>query len=398
MSPQLEMARSTEAVFADLIAPITEEVFFRDYWEKQPLVSRGRPADFFVPLFSIRDVDKLIAYTKPKSGWLDLVSAQGFVADNYLNADGTASVNLVRESYLKGSTIILSGLEQVWEPLVVLAARIEAQLSHPVAMAVYLTPPNFQGVKPHFDTQENFLLQVEGTKSWKVYKPLQELPPVEGSYSPVERERLSEPICETVLHPGEVLYIPRGFVHEGIAGDQPSLHITVDIHVRTWLDFFSDALAAMAQREPRFRRSLPAGFLNSEEGMQLLDSEFHEFLDLFRDRTQLSDAVSKHAEVLAVKKPPAPDGHFAVLHADIHAHTRLKKRQTTLNRVFEENGMAGMQFSGNHIVGPAKIAGALKYIAHSDTLTPASLPGPLTENEKIVLVRRLVRIGLLTLD
>jgi hypothetical protein len=59
--------------------------------------------------------------------------------------------------------------------------------------------------------------------------------------------------------------------------------------------------------------------------------------------------------------------------------------------------MAGIQFSGNHIFGPAKIVEALKFIAEEETITPASLPGSLNENEKLVLTRRLVRAGLLTL-
>jgi hypothetical protein len=398
MSPQVETRSAADMVFADLIHPLSEERFFAEYWEKKPFVSTGRPEDFFIPLFSIRDMDRFIHYTRPRSGFLDLVTSEGFVTDNYLNSDGTANVNLVREGYLKGSTVILGGLEQNWEPLVFFAGTLEARLSHPVAMAVYLTPPNNKGVKPHYDTQENFLVQVEGVKSWKIYKPVYELPPVEGSYQPVPREKLSEPILETVLHPGDVLYIPRGFVHEGAAGEKASLHVTVDIHVRTWLDFFSDALHAMADRDPRFRRALPAGFMSSTDALESIAGEFDESLEVFRQNARLNDAIGKHAEALAVRKPPPPDGHFAVLHADILPTTGLKVRRTSLRRLFKENGVAGMQFSGNQIIGPEKIAPALEFIAARDRFTPASLPDSLNENEKLVLVRRLVRIGLLTLD
>src|SRR5215475_11355788 len=82
--------------FDDLIAPVTREEFFADYWEKAPLVSRGRPAEFFVPLFSLRDVDRAIHYFRPRPGRLDLVSEHGFVRENFLNSDGTANLNLVR--------------------------------------------------------------------------------------------------------------------------------------------------------------------------------------------------------------------------------------------------------------------------------------------------------------
>jgi ribosomal protein L16 Arg81 hydroxylase len=265
-------------------------------------------------------------------------------------------------------------------------------------VAVYVTPPNAKGVKPHFDTQEGFLIQVDGSKRWKVYKPVHESPPVEGSYTSVEPERLSEPSCETVLNPGDVLYIPRGFPHEGIAGDgQASLHITLEIHVRSWLDLMSDAMGALADRDVRFRKSAPVGFLNDRDAMSALAEHFEVFKRIFLEDSSLEDALRKHVERLAVKKPPLPDGHFAVLFEKIGLETRLKKRHIAVSRQFEENGMVGLQFSGNRIVGPAKIKPALEFIHDATEFAAAELPGGLSEKERLVLVNRLIRIGLLTL-
>src|SRR5438105_1173426 len=78
-----EMKRAEEIGFADLIAPLTQKEFFAEYWEKKPLVSRGRPGDFFKPLFSIADMDRAICYFKPKPGRIDLVTEEGFVRDNF---------------------------------------------------------------------------------------------------------------------------------------------------------------------------------------------------------------------------------------------------------------------------------------------------------------------------
>lgn len=36
---------------------------------------------------------------------------------------------------------------------------------------VYFTPPNAQGFAPHFDDIEAFVLQMEGTKHWKLNAP-----------------------------------------------------------------------------------------------------------------------------------------------------------------------------------------------------------------------------------
>jgi hypothetical protein len=106
--------------------------------------------------------------------------------------------------------------------------------------------------------------------------------------------------------------------------------------------------------------------------------------------------VGKHVEALVVRRPPPADGHFAGLFSEIRPDTRLKRRQGSMHRLFGENGYAGMQFSGNQIVGPAKIAEALRFVAEHETFTAAAIQGPMSEAEKLVLVRRLVRIGLLT--
>jgi bifunctional lysine-specific demethylase and histidyl-hydroxylase NO66 len=381
--------------FEDIIAPVDRERFFADYWEQRPLVTRGRPASFFAPLFSAADVDHVICNQRPKPSRIEVVTSQGFVRDNYLNPDGTANINLVYERYLEGSTIILSGLDETWEPLAIFCRKLEGALSHPAGIGIYLTPPGTQGVKPHYDTQEIFVLQVEGRKHWKVYKPLHELPPVEGSYRLVDERKLPPLVCETSLEPGDMLYMPRGFIHEAISGDGPSLHITLEIQVRSWLDFLTDALEAMADRDVALRRSLPVGFLHREEAMSALRTRFGELIDTFHREVQVDDAVGKHVEALAVKKPPPPDGHFAMLFGELDATTRLTKRHTSLVRVFESHGATGIQFSGNQIVGPAKIRDALRFIAETDTFTPDALPGPLNDHEKLVLIRRLIRVGLL---
>ncbi|MFY0579579.1 JmjC domain-containing protein [Cystobacter fuscus] len=214
---------------------------------------------------------------------------------------------------------------------------------------------------------------------------------------PVPREKLPAPLCETELHPGDMLYVPRGFVHEAKAADSASLHITVDVHVRTWHDLLSDALAAMAAREPTLRKSLPPGLLSNDRSRASLEAGFRELMGLLPHEVRLSDALNKHAEKLIVSRPPPPDGHFAMLHADIGLNTPLRKRAAMLTRLLQEEGLGGIQFSGNQLLGPAKIAEAMRYIDESRVVVPAHLPGGLSDNEKLVLVRRLVRVGLLTL-
>lgn len=51
---------------AQLLHPFEVEAFFRDCWERQPHhIPRSDP-DYYGGLLSLRDVDDLIAFTRPK--------------------------------------------------------------------------------------------------------------------------------------------------------------------------------------------------------------------------------------------------------------------------------------------------------------------------------------------
>ncbi len=55
-----------------------------------------------------------------------------------------------------------------------------------------------------------------------------------GNFTDAE---VGSPIMEVLLTPGDVLYIPRGFIHQASTEDAHSLHITVSAYQRNaWID------------------------------------------------------------------------------------------------------------------------------------------------------------------
>jgi lysine-specific demethylase/histidyl-hydroxylase NO66 len=82
-------------------------------------------------------------------------------------------------------------------------------------MSRYLTPAGTQGFAPHYDDIEAFVLQLEGRKHWKVYKPLnkEEVLPRFSSPNYLQSD-LSEPIIDIILEAGDLLYFPRGYIHQ----------------------------------------------------------------------------------------------------------------------------------------------------------------------------------------
>ena len=131
----------------------------------------------------------------------------------------------------------------------------------------YLTPASTQGFAPHYDDVEVFMLQVEGRKRWKVYPPFEndELPRTSSrNYKPSEVKQ--EMAIYEILNPGDVLYVPRGWIHQGecLAGEH-SLHVTVSTYQKNaWADLLEhlvpQALSTAIRESVEFRRGLPTDY------------------------------------------------------------------------------------------------------------------------------------------
>ena len=143
-----------------------------------------------------------------------------------------------------------------------------------VGANVYLTPPGAQGFAPHYDDIEAFCIQLEGYKHWKVYPPLnkRETLPRESSadYTDDDLKGL-EPVLNVVLGPGDILYMPRGWIHQAVTTNRQghSLHLTISAMQQwAWADFLEllmpEALEAAAASgiSTSLREGLPLRFLN----------------------------------------------------------------------------------------------------------------------------------------
>lgn len=106
---------------------------------------------------------------------------------------------------------------------------------------------------------------------------------------------------EVVLCSGDLLYLPRGLLHEAIATTEHSLHLTVGVLAYTWVEFVLEAIAEVALRENQLRGALPPGMLFSDRPVlqfremfvdvlanSIRQVDFDAVFALFRERFALS--------------------------------------------------------------------------------------------------------------
>ena len=262
------------SVLSRLVSVSTSE-FAERYWGHEALLSRAaelpRP---FSDLLSNGAVDELLSERGLRTPFLRVAKAGSTLAEKAFTASGGAGAGVADQVsddklvrlFAGGSTLVLQALHRTWPPLIRLCQELATELGHPVQANAYVTPPQNKGFSHHYDVHDVFVLQIEGEKKWMIHSPVLEAPlrdqPWTDHRAAVEQRAQEPPLLETVLRPGDCLYLPRGFLHAAEALGGVSTHITVGVHV--WTRFalaeqlVHQALYTVAQ-DPAVRRSLPLG-------------------------------------------------------------------------------------------------------------------------------------------
>jgi ribosomal protein L16 Arg81 hydroxylase len=207
-----------------------------------------------------------------------------------------------------------------------------------------------------------------------VYEPVLELPLKNQRY----RAALGEPgeaVLDVTLHDGDTLYLPRGWLHQALTSHTDSLHITVGINVRRWVDEARAELDA-AEEELAFRQAIDA---EEPPDLPALDAE----------------AVRARVRERFVRtRRPVLDGQLSELRSlpTLTVDDELERRDT----VIADLDGATLSFEGKTLRFPARLGPELEFLVTNEApFRPSELPGELDETGRLVLVRRLVREGFL---
>ena len=363
------------------LAPVESETFLAEHWEQKPLVVPRAEEGRFDDLLSVRDVERLITETGIRTPAFRVVKAgttvSGYTIDLAWRPEpftGVADVRRVLAEFEAGATIVLQGLHHNWLPLARYCRQLEAFLGHPAQANAYYTPRGSQGLPVHHDTHEVISLQVAGEKRWLVYEPVLELPLKNQRYRS-ELGAPGEPVLDVTLSAGDTLYLPRGWLHQALTSDSDSLHITVGVNVRRWIDE-ARAELDVQERELAFRETI-----DGEEPPEL------PVLD--------ADAVRRRARERFVRsRRPILDGQLSELRAldELTVETELERRDTVIADLHETR----LVFEGRDIVFPERLAPELEFLLTTEgPFRATDLPGSLDAEGRLVLLRRLVREGLL---
>jgi ribosomal protein L16 Arg81 hydroxylase len=393
-----EGAESAEPVLARLIAPVPPEKFFERHYEKTPLVLKRNSPNHYGGLLRLADIDEALASLSLRSDEIDVVDAAretSVAAETYLTPKGIADPVRVAALFADGATIILPHLHRKLPRLAELCADLELVFSARFQTNVYLTPPRAQGFKTHFDTHDVFVLQVAGTKDWKIYGQPILLPTDDQAFN----SRTDDPgsvTSEFTLAAGDLCYIPRGFVHDARATDGTSLHITLGVLPILWRDVLGEALGAATKRNASLRRSLPPGFAQDGFDRGEIRAEFDALLATVLNRRNLDEILDATAVRFVDQRLPPMRGQLEAMDPMRPPSGRTMFRpRPRLHWVAarKPEGPFLVRANGVEIEFPRAVEDTVRFALDRENYRAGDLPGALSPTEKLLIARRLLREG-----
>jgi ribosomal protein L16 Arg81 hydroxylase len=384
--------------------------FAAEYWGRRPLHSPadrpGSHPDGFTDLLSPAAVDELLSRRGLRTPFIRM-ARDGRVVDagRYTRPGGAGALvgdqvadDRVLELFADGHTIVLQGLHRLWPPLVELAGQLTTETGHPVQVNAYVTPASSTGFSAHYDVHDVFVLQVAGTKRWRIHEPVRPDPlrdePWTDRRDAVTARAAEPPLLETVLGPGDALYLPRGYLHAAEALGEVSIHLTVGVQPVT-REAIVQALAELAADDPALRASLPLGVDVGEPAAVAADVTATVQALVRRLQSATPEEVARRlATRLAGSHRPAPLAPLAqaAALARLGPGTVLAPRRHLRHATWHEADELVLLAADRTLRLPVTTAKAVHALLADGPLRVDELPG-LGPEDALALARRLVREG-----
>lgn len=366
------------------------DVFLERYWSQAPLL-RG-PAESgpaaFDDLASLDDLDRMVASLGLHGSSLRMVKAGKTLPPSQYELgsrrarEGAALISgaLVYQRYSEGATIVLESLHRYWEPLTDFCRDLEISLGHRVQVNAYVTPPGSQGFDVHRDDHDVFVLQVSGAKHWIVY----------------DRQDEERVLVDEDIERGASLYIPAGFPHAATTGDVASAHLTVGILTHDSIDLLRE-MTRLAEEQPAFQQRLDVGSTRDAASLRAVVERHIEEVRGWLDKLDIDELTERVARRMMSTSQPITRGLLRQLEQvdAIDENTMVMRRRGATCVLFPKDTVLNVMLADRELEMPPVARAAMERIARSEGFSPRDLHEFIDSESALVLVRRLVREGLL---
>lgn len=299
----------------DILHPITPAQFLAEYDDRKPLYIPAGDDARKREVLTWAAWNGLLNQTAiwSASSLRLLRDHQAVPAEQYCLPIHTPGGLVMRPSAAKvevfmsaGASLVGNEVTNLHPPVTAVAAALGSAYGAQVGANVYCS---FQGVRAfgtHYDNHHVFVIQTEGEKVWNLYQNRAENPVDNPADTPETRlffEQTRGPVAQEVtMRPGDVLYLPRGWYHDALAKDGPSLHITFSVAPLYGRILFQ-LLDHAAMQNPAFRAYLPPADRDGGVALGRRVAEMSDYLARILASPAFLDEVIMAQERLVIRPP-----------------------------------------------------------------------------------------------
>ncbi|GAA4143596.1 JmjC domain-containing protein [Leifsonia shinshuensis] len=150
----------------------------------------------------------------------------------------------------RGATITVDSVEYLSTAVLAICERLTEELGLTASATACVTPPARQGLSPHTDEEDVFVLQTFGSKRWLI--------------DPAQRQDIAtaagfamndglERVTPRVLRPGDMFFMPAGTPHVATATGGLSIHLTFSVERARLHTALHAAVDRLASETPDLR-------------------------------------------------------------------------------------------------------------------------------------------------
>lgn len=389
--------------FSKVIAPHSVEDFFNTYHEKEILHVKRNDNSYYSNILTSEEISSYLDRQDIFYPSVRVVkNGKEIPANEYTlkqvpighhKKDGVVNTEKAFALFNSGATLVIQAGQRYFDNLSKCCLALSQKFNSPVQANLYITPDRSVGFNPHWDTHDVFVLQISGTKTWKLYGFEKELPTKNQKF--VSAGYSKEPLQTLQLFPGDFLYVPRGYVHDAMADDGISAHITIGILSYTWARLFNEVFPQLEEIKG-FREAVPfwKGDLTEliKEKTELL-KESLAGLDFDKGIHRLNDNYNR--------MQPQPLNRYFQSLLDVKQlsdDTKLSVNEGVVLRTTETADGIHLQLLGKTIAMPENFIPAVNFLLENKQFRAGELPLNGNGEAKTGILSKLIKEGVLHID
>ncbi|MGD1806012.1 cupin domain-containing protein [Dapis sp. BLCC M126] len=387
--------------FENMISPFTKEEFFHNYYEKNFLhISRNKET-YYNAILNTDDIDLFFQNKSLLSSGLRVCKEGDEVHAWKWSNNNSSIANNDRLFVLfnQGHTLIINGGDKSILKLINYCNDLERELQIRLQFNIYITPHNAQGFAPHYDDHDVFILQTTGTKKWRLYNTPIELPSRKQPHKKIkDKYELGEPSFEVELKPGDLLYIPRGLIHDAVTTDSASVHITLGLHPNYWFELVKE-IAELAEDKVEFRKAVPNS-LTTEDYKNQFKQEFLQLTQALIDDLDLDTLLERKFDQYIGNKRSEDKNRFkdSIQLNKLNFNSVLSQRENIIFKVDKDDENIYINFYGKKLEFPLFVNSSINSILQTKSFAIKDIGGLITPEGKIDLASKFIQEGFLRID